>query len=72
VSGSGPAASIKRELLGANPMPVIGRPKVPKSLPKSDRTETVAELVAAIDADQRAATTGLSAIARSSLPCWLA
>ncbi|MGV7724173.1 tyrosine-type recombinase/integrase [Mycobacterium kansasii] len=36
-------------LLGANPMPLIGRPKVPKSLPKSYRTETVTKLVAAID-----------------------
>jgi len=43
------------ELLGANPMPVIGRPKVPKSLPKSYRTATVTELVAAIDADQGSA-----------------
>ena len=32
-------------------MPLIGRPKVPKSLPKSYPAQTVAELVAAIDAD---------------------
>jgi site-specific recombinase XerD len=40
------------ELLDANPMALIGRPKVPKSLPKSFRTEAVTELVAAIDADR--------------------
>ncbi|MEE6140768.1 tyrosine-type recombinase/integrase [Mycobacterium sp. 050128] len=43
------------ELLDANPMPLIGRPKVPKSLPKSYRTETVTDLVAAIDAEQGSA-----------------
>jgi site-specific recombinase XerC len=43
------------ELLDANPMPLIGRPKVPKSLPKSYRAETVADLVAAIDADEGSA-----------------
>jgi site-specific recombinase XerC len=41
------------ELLNANPMPLIGRPKVPKSLPKSYPAQAVTELVAAIDADQR-------------------
>jgi site-specific recombinase XerD len=40
------------ELIDANPMPLIGRPKVPKSLPKSYPPEAVAELVAAIDSDQ--------------------
>ncbi|UXA11142.1 tyrosine-type recombinase/integrase [Mycobacterium sp. SMC-8] len=39
------------ELLDANPMPLIGRPKVPKSLPKSYPTSVVTDLVAAIDAD---------------------
>ncbi|BBY46820.1 hypothetical protein MARA_02500 (plasmid) [Mycolicibacterium arabiense] len=39
------------ELLEANPMPLIGRPKVPKSLPKSYPAQAVADLVAAIDAD---------------------
>ncbi len=39
------------ELLGANPMPLIGRPKVPKSLPKSYSDNTVTGLVTAIDAD---------------------
>jgi len=39
------------ELLAANPMPHIGRPKVPKSLPKSYSTDAVTQLVAAIDAD---------------------
>ena len=32
-------------------MPLIGRPKVPKSLPKSYPAQTVTELVAAIDTD---------------------
>lgn len=40
------------ELLEANPMPLIGRPKVPKSLPKSYRTETITKLVAAIDSSR--------------------
>ena len=38
------------ELLEANPMPLIGRPKVPKSLPKGLGAETVSGLLAAIDA----------------------
>jgi site-specific recombinase XerD len=43
------------DLLNANPMPHIGRPKVPKSLPKSYPTDTVTELVAAIDTDHGSA-----------------
>lgn len=43
------------ELLDVNPMPLIGRPKVPKSLPKSYRADTVSDLVAAIDADHESA-----------------
>jgi site-specific recombinase XerD len=39
-------------LLDANPMPLIGRPKVPKSLPKSYSADAVSRLVAAIDADR--------------------
>lgn len=39
------------ELLVANPMPLIGRPKVPKSLPKSYSTVAITQLVAAIDSD---------------------
>lgn len=39
------------ELLDANPMPLIGRPKVPKSLPKSYPASAVTDVVAAIDAD---------------------
>lgn len=39
------------ELIQANPMPLIGRPKVPKSLPKGLGAETVSGLLAAIDAD---------------------
>lgn len=42
-------------LLDANPMPLIGRPKVPKSLPKSYSTDAVSQLIAAIDADQGSA-----------------
>ena len=38
------------ELIGANPMPLIGRPKVAKSLPKSFGQDTVADLLRAIDA----------------------
>lgn len=40
------------QLLDANPMPLVGRPKVPKSLPKSFPAQFITELVAAIDADQ--------------------
>ena len=39
------------ELVEANPMPLIGRPKVPKTLPKSYPPRAVTELLAAIDAD---------------------
>lgn len=39
------------ELLESNPMPLIGRPKVPKSLPKGLGSEMVSSLLAAIDAD---------------------
>ena len=39
------------ELLESNPMPLIGRPKVPKSLPKGLGAETVSGLLAAIDSD---------------------
>lgn len=40
------------ELVQANPMPLIGRPKVPKTLPKSYPARAVTDLVAVIDADQ--------------------
>ncbi|AFM20555.1 site-specific recombinase XerD (plasmid) [Mycolicibacterium chubuense NBB4] len=43
------------DVLDANPMPLIGRPKVPKSLPKSYSGEAVTELVAAIDAEEGSA-----------------
>ena len=36
-------------------MPVIGRPKVPKSLPKSYPAQAVTDLVAAIDSDDKSA-----------------
>jgi site-specific recombinase XerD len=39
------------DLIDSNPMPLIGRPKVTKSLPKSLGAQTVTELLAAIDAD---------------------
>lgn len=45
------------ELLEANPMPLIGRPKVPKTLPKSYPAGAVADVVAAIDADHGSART---------------
>ena len=53
------------ELIGANPMPLIGRPEVAKSLPKSFGQGTVADLLRAIDATTRhlGAPTGLSATA---------
>jgi site-specific recombinase XerC len=43
------------ELLEANPMPVIGRSKVPKSLTKSYPAQAVTDLVAAIDSDDKSA-----------------
>jgi site-specific recombinase XerD len=43
------------ELLDANPMPLIGRPKVPKSLPKSYPAQAVTDLVAAIEMDHGSA-----------------
>jgi site-specific recombinase XerC len=39
------------ELLDSNPMPLIGRPKVPKTLPKSYPARAVTDLIAAIDGD---------------------
>jgi site-specific recombinase XerD len=39
------------ELLESNPMPLIGRPKIAKSLPKGLGAETVSGLLSAIDAD---------------------
>ncbi|MCV7034913.1 MULTISPECIES: site-specific integrase [Mycobacterium] len=39
------------ELIQANPMPLIGRPRVPKSLPKGLGAETVSGLLAAIEAE---------------------
>jgi site-specific recombinase XerC len=43
------------ELIDANPMPLIGRPKVPKSLPKSYPAQAVTDLVAAIETDHGSA-----------------
>jgi integrase/recombinase XerC len=39
------------ELIESNPMPLIGRPKVPKSLPKGLGAKVVSEILTAIDAD---------------------
>lgn len=39
------------DILGANPMPLIGRPKVAKTLPKGLGAETVSGLLAVIDQD---------------------
>jgi site-specific recombinase XerD len=40
------------ELIPANPMPLIGRPKVTKTLPKGLGAETVADLLTVIDNDR--------------------
>lgn len=40
------------DLIAANPMPLIGRPKVAKTLPKGLGAETVSGLLAVIDLDQ--------------------
>jgi site-specific recombinase XerD len=39
------------ELLESNPMPLVGRPRVPKSLPKGFRADVVSGLLEVIDAD---------------------
>jgi site-specific recombinase XerC len=39
------------ELIAANPMPLVGRPKLAKTLPKALPVESVAALLAALDAD---------------------
>jgi site-specific recombinase XerD len=39
------------KLLAANPMPLIGRPRVPKSLPKGLGSETISELLTVFDGD---------------------
>lgn len=39
------------ELITGNPMPLIGRPKVAKTLPKGLGTETISELLNVIDRD---------------------
>jgi site-specific recombinase XerD len=39
------------ELIVANPMPLVGRPKLPKTLPKALPTGSVAALVATLNAD---------------------
>lgn len=40
------------ELIESNPMPLIGRPKVPKQLPRGLGVETVSKVLTAIDADR--------------------
>jgi len=39
------------ELIAANPMPLVGRPKLPKTLPKALPTESVTSLLAALSSD---------------------
>ncbi|AFM20257.1 site-specific recombinase XerD (plasmid) [Mycolicibacterium chubuense NBB4] len=39
------------EVIEANPVPLIGRPKVPKTLPKSYPAHAITDLIAAIDSD---------------------
>ncbi|MDN4517107.1 tyrosine-type recombinase/integrase [Mycolicibacterium austroafricanum] len=39
------------ELIGANPMPLVGRPKLAKILPKALPTDSVVALLAALEAD---------------------
>ena len=39
------------ELIAANPMPMVGRPKLAKTLPKALPTDSVAALLAALNAD---------------------
>src|SRR6478736_6133215 len=39
------------ELIAANPMPMVGRPKLGKTLPKALPADSVAALLAALDAD---------------------
>jgi integrase/recombinase XerC len=39
------------ELITANPMPMVGRPKLAKTLPKALPTDAVAALLTALDAD---------------------
>ena len=50
------------ELIAANPMPMIGRPKQPKSLPKSLPADAVTALLAAVSG---AAATALDRLARA-------
>lgn len=38
--------------IDANPMPLIGRPKVPKSLPKGLGSETIAKILTVLEADE--------------------
>ncbi|PXX03294.1 phage integrase family protein [Mycolicibacterium moriokaense] len=39
------------ELIAANPMPLVGRPKLPKTLPKALPTDSVAALLATLNED---------------------
>jgi integrase/recombinase XerC len=39
------------ELIAANPMPMVGRPKLAKTLPKALPADAVAALLGALDAD---------------------
>jgi site-specific recombinase XerC len=43
------------ELIAANPMPLVGRPKLPKTLPKALPTNSVAALLTTLNTDPQAA-----------------
>ena len=53
------------ELIAANPMPMVGRPKLAKTLPKALPADAVAALLGALNADRCRgdATTGSNATA---------
>ncbi len=53
------------ELIASNPMPLVGRPKLAKTLPKALPTDSVATLLAALSSESNrgGAATGWSATA---------
>jgi site-specific recombinase XerC len=44
--------SLPGEVITSNPMPLIGRPKVPKPLPKGLGADVISDFLAAIDSDR--------------------
>ena len=56
------------ELIATNPMPLVGRPKFAKTLPKALPTDSVAALLATLNTDpaRGAAATGSNVTAHSS------